>query len=104
MNLIRHTNDFHGGVFECPNCNRSLPRYDNFLLHWKACIHSLHLHEQNEKSSRKRLHSGGESEEGSSKRKFEQSVPPASRKRLHSEDEELEGRKPNYDLSESDQL
>ena len=88
--LIRHTKDFHGGVFECPNCNQSFPRYDNFLLHWKVCIHSLHLHEQNK--NRKRLHSGGESEKESS---------PASGKISRSGDEELEERTPNYTLTES---
>ena len=87
--LIRHTNKQHGGIFDCPICNREFGRYDNFMLHWKACIHSLEVHEQNE--NRKRLLSGGESEERPSKRKFEQNVPSASRKRLHSGDEELEG-------------
>ena len=88
--LVRHTKEFHDGVFECPNCNQSFPRYDNFSLHWKVCNHSLQAHEQNE--NRKRLHSEGEPEKESS---------PASEKISRSGDEELEERTPNCTLTES---
>ena len=53
-NLIKHTQKYHNGVFDCPYCNQEYDRYDNFLLHYKTCNHNKKLAEQQQESLQSR--------------------------------------------------